>query len=371
MDNRFSDAARPALIAFLVFLLLVVAPVVAYALIDVTTDPSSAYVCIDDRRCYYTPARFSVDAWSTHTIAGSKAGYQYFTQTVRAGSDDSVSAEPVILVPDAPETGSLSIRSEPSGADCWVDSRYYGQTPLTVSDLNPGSYDLLLRNAGYLDHEESARVNAGRTTSVYGGLTPTTPDTGTGTLQVDSRPGGASIYLDGDYQGTTPSGGSAVSIRSLDPGSYSLRLEMPDYQTRTDTVTIRKNIITDIHAELIPDSPGPQPDTTGQLTIDSEPAGADVLLDNEYKGITPVYLSDIPAGSHSLTLRMSGYQDYTTTANVVSGATVNAPATLNSLPETTAVPPTTVPTTAKAGFSGFIALIATGICGAAWLLKKK
>lgn len=97
----------------------------------------------------------------------------------------SVSAEPVILVPDAPETGSLSIRSEPSGADCWVDSRYYGQTPLTVSDLNPGSYDLLLRNAGYLDHEESARVNAGRTTSVYGGLTPTTPDTGTGTLQVD------------------------------------------------------------------------------------------------------------------------------------------------------------------------------------------
>jgi hypothetical protein len=370
MDNRFFHPARRVLPGLLLFLLLVVAPVAAYALIDVTTDPSSAYVCIDDWRCYYTPARFSVDAWSTHTISGSKAGYQYFTQTVRAGSDDSVSAEPVTLVPDASETGSLYIRSDPSGADLWVDSRYYGETPGTVGDLNPGSYDILLRKAGYLDHEESARVNAGRTTSVYGGLTPSTPDAGAGTLQVDSRPGGASVYLDDDYQGTTPSGGGSVNIRSLDPGSYALRLEMPDYQTYSDTVVINKNIITDIHAQLVPDSPGPQPDTTGQLTIDSEPAGADVLLDNQYKGITPVYLSDIPVGSHSLLLSLSGYQDYTTTATVVSGTTVNVPVTLNSLPETTAVPVTVVPTTAKAGLSALIPLLATGIFCSARMLKK-
>jgi hypothetical protein len=366
MDNHFSDRARPVLIGLLLFLLLVVAPVAAYALIDVTTDPSAAYVCIDDWRCYYTPARFSVDAWSTHTISGSKAGYQYFTQTVRAGSDDSVSAEPVTLVPDAPETGSLYIRSDPSGADLWVDSRYYGETPGTVGDLNPGSYDILLRKAGYLDHEESARVNAGRTTNVYGGMTPNTPDTSAGTLQIDSRPGGASVYLDGSYQGTTPPGGRAVYIRSLDPGSYTLRLEMPDYRDYMDTVVIRKNIITDIHAELVPDSPSPQPDTTGQLTIDSEPAGADVLLDNQYKGITPVYLSDIPGGSHSLILRLNGYQDYTATANVVSGTMVNVPVTLTSLPETTAVPPT-----AKAGISALIPLLATGICCAARMLKKQ
>jgi hypothetical protein len=358
--------ARPVLIGLLLFLIFVVAPVAAYALIDVTTDPSGAYVCIDDWRCYYTPARFSVDAWSTHTVSGSKAGYQYFTQTVRAGSDDSVSAEPVTLVPDAPETGSLYIRSDPAGADLWVDSRYYGQAPQTIGDLNPGSYDILLRKAGYLDHTESARVNSGRTTTINGGLTPNPPDTGTGTLQVDSRPGGASIYLDGSYQGTTPSGGRAVSIRSLDPGSYTLRLGMPDYQDYTDTVVIRKNIITDIHAELAPDTPGPQPDTTGQLTIESEPAGADVLLDNQYKGITPVYLSDIPGGSHSILLRMGGYQDYSTTANVVGGTTVNVPATLASLPETTPQP-----TTAKAGISPLVPLIAAGICCAVRVLKKE
>jgi hypothetical protein len=366
MDNRFSDPSRLVLIGLLLFPLLVVAPVAAYALIDVTSDPSGAYVCIDDWRCYYTPARFSVDAWSTHTISGSKAGYQYFTQTIQAGSDDSVSAEPVTLVPDAPETGSLYIRSDPSGADLWIDSRYYGQTPGTVGDLNPGSYDILLRKSGYLDHEESARVNAGRTATVYAGLTPNTPDTGSGTLQVDSRPGGASIYLDDDYQGTTPSSGRAVYIRSLDPGSYTLRFEMPDYQTYTDTVVVRKNIITDIHAMLVPDTPGPQPDTTGQLTIDSEPAGADVLLDNQYKGITPVYLSDISGGTHTLLLRLNGYQEYSTTANVVSGTMVNVPATLNTLPETTAVP-----TTAKAALSGLIPLIATGICCSARMLKKK
>ena len=366
MDNHFSDPARSILSGLLLFLILVVAPVAAYALIDVTTDPTAAYVCIDDWRCYYTPARFSVDAWSTHTISGSKAGYQYFTQTVRAGSDDSVSAEPVTLVPDAPETGSLYIRSDPSGADLWVDSRFYGETPQTIGDLNPGSYDILIRKAGYLDHEESARVNAGRTATVYAGLTPNPPDTGTGILQVNSLPGGASVYLDDSYQGTTPPGGRAIYLRSLAPGSYTVRLEMPDYQTWTDTAVIRNNIITDIHAEPVPYSPGPQPDTTGQLTITSEPAGADVLLDNQYKGITPVYLSDIPGGSHGILLHLSGYQDYTITANVAGGTTVNVPAILDSLPVTTAVPPT-----AKAGLSGFIALVATGICCSAGLLKIK
>jgi hypothetical protein len=366
MENYFSDPARPSLIGLLVFFLVACSPVAAYALVDVTTDPSGAYVCIDDWRCYYTPARFSVDPWSAHTLSGSRAGYQYFTQTIQAGSDGSVSAEPVTLVPDAPETGSLYIRSDTAGADVWVDSRYYGQTPQTIGDLNPDSYDILLRKAGYLDHEESARVTAGKTTTVNAGLTPNSPDAGSGILQVDSRPGGASVYLDDEYQGPTPASGSPVSITSLNPGSYTVRLEMPDYQTYTGTAVIRNNIITDIHAVLIPESPGPQPDTTGQLTVDSEPAGADVYLDNQYKGITPVYLSDIPDGSHTLLFRLNGFQDHTTTAVVVSGTTVNVPAMLDSLPDTPGTP-----TTAKAGISGLIALSAIGICCSVQVMRKK
>jgi len=83
------------------------------------------------------------------------------------------------------------------------------------------------------------------------------------------------------------------------------------------------------------------PDTTGQAYISSSPAGADVYLDNAYKGITPLPLSDVPAGSHAVLLQMSGYTDWKGTTQVTAGQSVTLSGTLNEVPTTT--------TTTKAG----------------------
>jgi hypothetical protein len=53
------------------------------------------------------------------------------------------------------------------------------------------------------------------------------------------------------------------------------------------------------------------PITSGTLMIESYPEGAEIVLDRTSRGTTPRTLT-LPEGSHTLVLRMAGYQDYTT-----------------------------------------------------------
>jgi len=95
----------------------------------------------------------------------------------------------------------------------------------------------------------------------------------------------------------------------------------------------------------------PAPDTTGHVSISSSPAGADVYLDNAYKGITPLPLSDVPAGSHAVLIQMSGYTDWKGTTLVTAGQSVTLSGSMVEIPVTT--------TTTKAG-SGEVGVV-TGI----------
>ena len=54
--------------------------------------------------------------------------------------------------------------------------------------------------------------------------------------------------------------------------------------------------------------------------IASEPAGANVYLDNTIKGITPVTLTTVANGYHTILLRLDGYEDYTRAITVMADA---------------------------------------------------
>lgn len=66
--------------------------------------------------------------------------------------------------------------------------------------------------------------------------------------------------------------------------------------------------------EIIEDSIG-----SGFLEIGSTPGNADVFLDGEYKGLTPMYLYNIPEGNHEILIKKEGYKDYLSEISVFSG----------------------------------------------------
>jgi hypothetical protein len=88
-------------------------------------------------------------------------------------------------------------------------------------------------------------------------------------------------------------------------------------------------------------TPVPTP-SSGSLSLVSVPAGANVYLDNAYRGLTPVVLNGIPNGDHVLLLKLEGYQDLSRTVGIRGDAqTVNA--TLSPKPPLSPTPTAVTP----------------------------
>jgi hypothetical protein len=64
-----------------------------------------------------------------------------------------------------------------------------------------------------------------------------------------------------------------------------------------------------------------QPDTLGSLSITTTPAGAFIFIDGVQRGVTPATIPGISAGTHTLLLKLDGYQDISTPVTIAAGKT--------------------------------------------------
>lgn len=93
--------------------------------------------------------------------------------------------------------GSLDLQSSPSGASVYLDGESKGKTPLTINDLDTGTYKLLLKKDGYVDWTRAVTIKSGTTASYSANLevkteattaTPTsTPTTVPTTIKVTRK----------------------------------------------------------------------------------------------------------------------------------------------------------------------------------------
>jgi hypothetical protein len=337
------------------------------AWLEINSVPSSAWACLDHWNCHDTPITFALDTNSFHTVTVYKDGYLLSTQTVYATGSGETTRITVALVPIPPQTGSIDLDSRPAGAGIWIDMRYYGNTPQIIGGLSAGTHSLALRKAGYYEYTEPFTIVTGLTTTLSPAMTPYTKSSGYGSLQIDSTPGGAAIFLNNNYQGSTLVKGEAFDLNQLTPGTYTLKLTLPDYQPYTQTIIVSEGMVYDTHVIMVPVTPGPTPDTTGEILVRSSPSGANIYLDNAYRGITPLTLVDIPQGSHAIVLKMNGYQNWQSSVNVQGGIVTDLSGTLSPSPQ----PTTFAPQPTKSPIALVSIISAVGICGAAAILYRK
>jgi len=154
-------------------------------------------------------------------------------------------------------------------------------------------------------------VPAGGTVTVNPLLTPLSV---VGALQVKSSPGGADIYIDGFYSGST-----AATIGSLAAGSHFITLRLAGYRDWLGTSVIPENSVAFIDAQLEVASAA----TTGDIQVYSNPPGASVYHDGMYQGTTQsgdaLDLTGILPGTHAILFQLQNYQDYTSQVEVHAG----------------------------------------------------
>ncbi|HTI41547.1 MAG TPA: PEGA domain-containing protein [Vicinamibacterales bacterium] len=129
----------------------------------------------------------------------------------------------------APVTGTVAVNSEPAGANVVIDGQAHGTTPTTAT-LSVGAHTIELASDGV---RRTLNINVTANTQISQFVEMPKATAGTGDLQVRTDPSGARVSVDGQVRGTSP-----LTIPGLAPGSHSVTLENDLGSVRED-VTIQ------------------------------------------------------------------------------------------------------------------------------------
>jgi hypothetical protein len=134
----------------------------------------------------------------------------------------------------------------------FVDDQRRGVTPLTLQNVDLGTRRVRIVRDGFTAEDRQITLTrsrpsrsvevrltrapappAPRPAPAGAAATQGSPAARTGSLVIESRPTGASILLNGRAVGTTP-----MTIDDLQPGTYTVQLQLPTYRPITTTVRV-------------------------------------------------------------------------------------------------------------------------------------
>lgn len=139
-----------------------------------------------------------------------------------------------------------------------------------------------------------------------------------GTLVLEGEHPGAEVYVDAEPVGTMP-----MEPLPLASGNHTIRVTRPGYTEYTGVFRIRPRQETSVSIEMMAISMA--------LNVTTEPAGAQVFLDGNFAGESPLEL-ELNEGEHSLRFKAFGFHEAIRTVNAVPGQDDTLEVTLEALP---------------------------------------
>lgn len=170
-----------------------------------------------------------------------------------------------------------------------------------------GTWDLAVTNP--VDGTTSVRSTAFTLTS------PHVTETSNGVIIVSSTPQDALVYLDGVLKGT-----GSVTLKDVSPGYHSVRVTKTMYNDYGTDVRVAAGSTNYVTAVLIPVS---GPVSSGTIIASSNPPGANVYLDGMDKGFSPVTITNVSSGSHTVSFTKTGYAAASRTVTMTAGQTMD------------------------------------------------
>ena len=224
------------------------------------------------------------------------------------------------------DMGTYRIHCNVDGAKVSFDGDYKGEIAAGILDVPVYVTGTPYRT--FTIEKEGYKTYTGKITSVPGkgqvidiyAKLSALPLVEYGTLHLLVTPTLSTVYFDGTDAGTVPPNGILI-IRNVIPGNHAIQVSREGYTTQTMEIFVEKNELKKVPVTLqIADS--------GPLTVSSDPPGAQVYLDGEMIGMTPLTVADVSPGEHTLLITLDGYTDFSQVVtisgegNIVSAALV-------------------------------------------------
>ncbi len=191
------------------------------------------------------------------------------------------------LIAADPRAGLAIVRlsSEPAGAAVRIDGREVGVTPLDLILPSAQGHDLSLRLEGYEELGEKLSLEATKTVTLVRTLRLLPA-----TITASSEPAGASLFVDGADRGPVP-----ITVKVEANKEHKVELRLANHASHFELLKLGPGQAKEVAAKL---SGNP-----GSLFMETDPPGAEVVVDDSDYFQTPHLMANLAAGQHRLTFR--------------------------------------------------------------------
>ena len=269
--------------------------------IDVTARPEGAKVLVDGVSKGVVPVSIFDVGVGRHFLRIEAAGHRPVEEILAVSDGDFLRKDYDL----EREKGLLLIKSEPSGAEVKQGGVSLGVTPLLVTTLDTDrTYSFDLECLGY----QTKRINV-----ALAGRTPVARTERlvleSGVIDCATEPSGATVLVNGIVRGVTP-----CTIERVPKGYATFVFKMRGYEEAKRELRIvpgdRQSLSLSLQGR------------PAKLLAISYPEGARLTLDDNYVGKTPLTLSPIKPGVHTLKAELAGYAPIFKTVVMENGGEV-------------------------------------------------
>ena len=250
-------------------------------------------------------------SFGTYDYTAQAALYHPQTGTITVNDPDkrhevAINLKPAFGFLEIPATDALQ------GARVFVDNELKGTVPFRSDRLASGNHQLRLMKDLYATFVQDFTISDGETLTLSPKLTS---DFARITLAVD---GNAEIWVNDERKG------AGTWTGNLATGDYKVQCRLAGHRSTTKELSIDQTMDGTTFRLAAP-SP-----IYGRLDISSSPANADIYLDGQKVGTTPMMLPKCLVGQHTLKVSKAGHSDFTQTFTLAENATEEINARLES-----------------------------------------
>ncbi len=265
--------------------------------IVIKSEPTNAKIYLDGDYKSTTPVTLTDLKPGEYTVAIKLDEHETWENSVKVEPEKETVITGVLLK----KYGSIFLESEPSNANISLNGKDIGTTPASLNTVPHGIHLVEVIKDGHEVWRRKVKVEPGKKKSLTAAL-----QLQTGSVNVESNPAKAMIYLDGKYVGTAP-----VSLKSIPPGTHELEIKLDGYDVWSELVNVEAGKEKVLTASLQMN--------TGSVMIESEPAKAIIYFNGNKIGQTPDIIIPDSIGTHFVEVKKEGYKTWTKSVDIEPG----------------------------------------------------
>jgi len=208
------------------------------ATLTLVTDPPNATVTINGIPRGTAPCTIERIPEGEAVVEVRATGFLDVSQRVKLAAGETQTVDITL----APIPARLVVTSIPAGARVYVNNDRRGETPLTLDELQPGTYRVRVEQDGHDPLARTLELSRGGNTIEEFRLSPNT-----GSVQLTTTPADVEVFVAGKTAGKTAAKkdettnlSNPLLIRGLSVGTHTLKLVRKGWAEKTLDVTVTR-----------------------------------------------------------------------------------------------------------------------------------